>query len=84
MRGEVGRLTDATHPADAQAPTVKGAESGAPGDSIAVIGWACRLPGAEDPGAFWRLLADGSSAVSEMPEGRILPPLSVHGSSPDR
>ncbi|MGH3312324.1 MAG: polyketide synthase, partial [Streptomyces sp.] len=47
------------------------------------MGWACRLPGAEDPGAFWRLLADGSSAVSEMPAGRILSPLSVHGSSQD-
>ncbi|WP_240627731.1 type I polyketide synthase [Streptomyces scopuliridis] len=71
------------HSADAEAPNGKGEERGAPGDSIAVIGWACRLPGAEDPEAFWRLLADGSSAVSEMPEGRILPPLSVHGSSPD-
>ncbi|MEV6426070.1 beta-ketoacyl synthase N-terminal-like domain-containing protein, partial [Streptomyces sp. NPDC051662] len=81
MRGGPGRRVDSTHSADAEAPSGKGAEHGVPGDSIAVIGWSCRLPGAADPEAFWRLLADGASAVSEMPEGRILPPLSVHDSS---
>ncbi|GCD99363.1 polyketide synthase [Embleya hyalina] len=35
------------------------------GAAIAVIGTACRLPGAADPAAFWRLLADGVDAVGE-------------------
>ncbi|MYE65345.1 MAG: polyketide synthase, partial [Acidimicrobiaceae bacterium] len=32
---------------------------------IAVVGLACRFPGAPDVGAFWRLLEAGSSAVTE-------------------
>ncbi|GHF69471.1 hypothetical protein GCM10010218_58650 [Streptomyces mashuensis] len=39
-------------------------------DPIAVIGLSCRLPGAPDPDAFWRLLRDGISAVTEAPEDR--------------
>ena len=32
-------------------------------DAIAVVGLACRVPAANDPGAFWRLLRDGVDAV---------------------
>ncbi len=39
-------------------------------DAIAVVGMACRLPGAADPGALWRLLREGVDAVTEAPEGR--------------
>ncbi|WP_344366473.1 type I polyketide synthase, partial [Streptomyces gobitricini] len=35
-----------------------------------MIGLSCRLPGAPDPEGFWRLLRDGTSAVTEAPEGR--------------
>ncbi|MDA0637001.1 acyltransferase domain-containing protein, partial [Nonomuraea sp. MCN248] len=44
----------------------------APGgpDAIAVVGMACRLPGAADPGAFWRLLREGVDAVTEAPQDR--------------
>src|SRR5258708_33531073 len=48
-------------------------ESGAaptPGAAIAVIGLACRLPGAPDVAAFWRLLREGDDATTERPEGR--------------
>ncbi|WP_435811874.1 type I polyketide synthase [Streptomyces massasporeus] len=39
---------------------------------IAVVGLACRFPGAANPAAYWTLLRDGVSAVSEEPrEGRI-------------
>jgi acyl transferase domain-containing protein len=38
--------------------------------AIAVVGIACRLPGAADPEAFWRLLRDGEDATSDVPEGR--------------
>ncbi|MFW6690679.1 type I polyketide synthase [Streptomyces sp. MAR4 CNX-425] len=39
-------------------------------DPIAVVGLACRLPGASSPAEFWRLLRDGTDAVGEVPEGR--------------
>ncbi|HEX6353258.1 SDR family NAD(P)-dependent oxidoreductase [Actinophytocola sp.] len=32
---------------------------------IAIVGLSCRLPGAADPAAFWRLLRDGRDAVAE-------------------
>lgn len=38
--------------------------------SIAVVGLACRLPGAPDPDAFLRLLTNGTDAVTEVPAGR--------------
>ncbi|MCX4704048.1 alpha/beta fold hydrolase [Streptomyces sp. NBC_01373] len=37
---------------------------------IAVVGLACRLPGAPDPQSFWRVLRDGVDAVTEAPPGR--------------
>ncbi|HZG04133.1 MAG TPA: beta-ketoacyl synthase N-terminal-like domain-containing protein, partial [Streptomyces sp.] len=37
---------------------------------IAVVGLACRLPGADGPDAFWELLRDGRDAVGPVPEGR--------------
>src|SRR2546430_11122355 len=42
-------------------------------DPIAVIGIACRLPGAADPEALWALLRDGLDAVTEPPADRPLP-----------
>ncbi|MGH2854965.1 MAG: polyketide synthase, partial [Solirubrobacteraceae bacterium] len=38
--------------------------------AIAIIGIACRLPGAPDPAAFWRLLREGASAISRVPAER--------------
>src|SRR4051812_11314507 len=37
---------------------------------VAVVGLACRLPHAPSPDAFWRLLRDGESAITEMPADR--------------
>ena len=34
--------------------------------SIAIVGASCRFPGAEDLEGFWRLLASGGDAVSEV------------------
>ena len=34
---------------------------------VAIIGFACRLPGAPDAAAFWDLLCNGTVAVSEFP-----------------
>ena len=35
------------------------------GEPIAIVGMACRFPGASDLDAFWRLLVEGKSAVTE-------------------
>ena len=35
------------------------------GEPIAIVGMACRFPGAADLDAFWRLLAEGQNAVTE-------------------
>ncbi len=40
------------------------------GDPIAVVGIACRLPGAADPDAFWQLLRSGGDAVTDVPADR--------------
>jgi acyl transferase domain-containing protein len=37
---------------------------------IAIVGTACRLPGASGPQEFWRLLSTGTHAVGEIPESR--------------
>ncbi|MGW3495200.1 type I polyketide synthase, partial [Streptomyces sp. NPDC001020] len=70
MRGSARRRTGATSPAEPPAPVVPNARNGEP---VAVVGWACRLPGAEDPAAFWRLLVEAEDAVSEMPGTRNVP-----------
>ncbi|CAA9213207.1 MAG: Modular polyketide synthase, partial [uncultured Corynebacteriales bacterium] len=42
----------------------------AAGEPVAVVGLACRLPGAPDPAAFWRLLREGGDAVTAFPADR--------------
>ncbi|MFL6121946.1 SDR family NAD(P)-dependent oxidoreductase [Actinophytocola sp.] len=42
-------------------------------NAVAVVGLACRLPGAADPAAFWRLLCTGTSAITEVPAHRWRP-----------
>ncbi|MEJ3750560.1 SDR family NAD(P)-dependent oxidoreductase [Actinomycetes bacterium KLBMP 9797] len=47
---------------------------GTAAEPIAVVGLACRLPGAPDPAAFWRLLREGVDAVAAAPaDPRRLP-----------
>ncbi|WP_406864129.1 type I polyketide synthase [Streptomyces sp. HUAS MG47] len=48
-----------------------------PGQQIAIIGMACRYPGADSPEAFWRNLADGVGSVT------VFPPAPVPGSRAD-
>ena len=38
---------------------------------LAIIGMACRLPGADDLEQFWRMLIEGRSAVSELPPDHL-------------
>ncbi|MGW7596181.1 beta-ketoacyl [acyl carrier protein] synthase domain-containing protein, partial [Streptomyces rubiginosohelvolus] len=49
-------------------------------DSVAVIGFSCRLPGARTPEEFWRLLSEGADAVTSVPEDRWTPRQSDGGS----
>ncbi|MEU4254249.1 SDR family NAD(P)-dependent oxidoreductase, partial [Amycolatopsis sp. NPDC026612] len=39
-------------------------------EPVAVVGMACRLPGAADPAAYWDLLRDGVSTIGPAPAGR--------------
>ncbi|WIY01907.1 SDR family NAD(P)-dependent oxidoreductase [Amycolatopsis mongoliensis] len=41
-----------------------------PGEPVAVVGLSCRFPGADGPAAFWRLLTEGRSAITDVPAGR--------------
>jgi acyl transferase domain-containing protein/acyl carrier protein len=39
-------------------------------EPIAIVGMACRFPGAESPESYWRLLREGVDAVREVPADR--------------
>src|SRR5918994_3895802 len=39
-------------------------------EPIAIVGMACRLPGAPDVQAYWRLLRNGVDAIREVPADR--------------
>ena len=41
-----------------------------PHEPLAVIGIACRFPGADTPGDFWTLLRNGQSAITGIPRDR--------------
>ncbi|AUX47811.1 6-deoxyerythronolide-B synthase [Sorangium cellulosum] len=61
-------LGAAAAPAHAGGPAA--VEPSAEGEPIAVVGMACRLPGAAGLLAFWRLLCEGIDAVKEAPRSR--------------
>jgi amino acid adenylation domain-containing protein/thioester reductase-like protein len=44
--------------------------SGPANHDVAIIGMACRFPGAVTPGEFWRMLSDGRDAIREIPKDR--------------
>jgi acyl carrier protein len=65
----------AAHLCDTRPPERKGSpahsfSSRAWNEPVAVIGMACRLPGARDPAAFWDLLRSGRSAFREITSDR--------------
>ena len=39
-------------------------------EPIAIVGMACRVPGARSPGALWQLLVDGVDAITPVPADR--------------
>lgn len=46
---------------------------------IAIVGMACRVPGADGPDAFWRLLMDEVCSVEDVPETRFGRPYQIPG-----
>src|ERR1700683_4238589 len=40
-------------------------------DEIVVVGWSCRVPGADSISALWSLLLEGRCAVTQVPEDRF-------------
>ncbi|MFF1374655.1 beta-ketoacyl synthase N-terminal-like domain-containing protein [Streptomyces sp. NPDC058308] len=59
-------------------------DASAPGESVrsepvAVVGMACRLPGASGPAAFWQLLSEGRSAVRAAPPEHRRADSGLHG-----
>ena len=51
-------------------PETQGAPSVVRHEPIAMIGLSCRFPQAPNPKAYWRLLRDGVSAVTGVPQER--------------
>ncbi|MFE5792050.1 acyltransferase domain-containing protein [Streptomyces sp. NPDC056503] len=45
----------------------------ASGEPIAVVGMACRFPGADDVDQFWQLLSEGADLTGPVPPGRLTP-----------
>ncbi|HSD54317.1 MAG TPA: beta-ketoacyl synthase N-terminal-like domain-containing protein, partial [Burkholderiales bacterium] len=43
-----------------------------PGGAIAIVGMACRFPGAADPAAFWRNLRDGVESITFFSDEELL------------
>ncbi|MEU5959415.1 type I polyketide synthase, partial [Streptomyces sp. NPDC047525] len=62
-----GKVVTGAKPAVAPAPVRRGAAD----EPIAIIGMACRFPGGvRSPEALWRLVSDGTDAISEFPVNR--------------
>uniref|UniRef100_UPI000A82EB1C type I polyketide synthase n=1 Tax=Streptomyces prasinus TaxID=67345 RepID=UPI000A82EB1C len=48
-------------------------------EAVAIIGYACRLPGAPGPAPLWELLAAGADAITEAPADRARVPGAPRG-----
>jgi len=62
--GVVGASTPAVQPGPSHPPTTPGAPGGE-ADAVAIVGMACRFPGARNLPAFWDLLAAGTDALRD-------------------
>ncbi|WP_369374425.1 type I polyketide synthase [Streptomyces sp. cg36] len=56
-----------------------GQHSPVPPAPIAIVGIACRVPGADGPDAFWRLLTDEVCSVEDVPAVRFGRPYEIPG-----
>ena len=63
---------DSTLPSGAVTPAISAPQDDRyPDHAVAVIGMACKFPGAESVAEFWDLLTAGTSMVEQMPEARF-------------
>jgi acyl transferase domain-containing protein len=66
------RIERLSGPDDAKRPGFKdGPEYQYPEDAVAVVGMACRYPGADSLEEFWEVIESGRSMLGELPEGRF-------------
>ncbi len=67
LAGELGRTLNAAsaQPAAEPAPLPARALTPTDDDPIAIVGMACRFPGAPDLSAFWNLLQSGGNAITD-------------------
>lgn len=73
MSSHEGRRDEALRRAISEIRELRGAVAAAEqarNEPIAIVGIACRLPGADDPAAFWELMCTETDMVTEMPSGR--------------
>ncbi|MEV5205653.1 alpha/beta fold hydrolase [Streptomyces sp. NPDC053720] len=73
MSSHEGRRDEALRRAISEIRELRGAVAAAEqarNEPIAIVGMACRLPGADDPAAFWELMCTETDMVTEMPSGR--------------
>ncbi|WP_063806777.1 hybrid non-ribosomal peptide synthetase/type I polyketide synthase [Streptomyces regalis] len=70
MQIDGGAAVDAGPSADAGHVPLSSADGAGERGPVAVLGMACRFPGAETPEAFWELLVSGRDTVTAVPEGR--------------
>ena len=66
--GQVGVAGDVRQPSE-PAKAEHRPPAGSDGDGIAVVGMACRFPGANDLASFWELLQAGADAVTDGRQG---------------
>ncbi|CAM5674781.1 amino acid adenylation domain-containing protein [Streptomyces chartreusis] len=71
----LARLADLDGASGQGAPTARrvatpSSEGGAGSVPLAVVGMACRFPGAETPEAFWELLVSGRDTMTAVPDDR--------------
>ena len=52
-------------PASQAAPTIRQRAASTDQEAIAIVGMACRFPGAPDLASFWKLLESGADAVTD-------------------
>ena len=64
-------VAQAVAEAPSPAPTVTPvADASYSGRDIAIVGLACKLPGANNPDEYWNLICGGTSVIREFPAGR--------------
>nr|AZF85932.1 type I polyketide synthase [Catenulispora sp.] len=61
----LGDAAEPTAAADSDSDSGPGPGAAQWAEPVAVIGYACRFPGADSPDEFWRLLTDGTDAITD-------------------